>query len=71
MAPQGADEEWRSGIKWLIAGALFLVLMLGAWWLVAETNEEGSHDAELLPLFALIPLVIGAYHLVRGRLHHA
>jgi hypothetical protein len=36
------------------------------WWLVEETNKEGTHDAELLPFFALIPLLIGAYHLVRS-----
>jgi hypothetical protein len=40
------------------------------WWLVEETNEEGTHDAELLPFFALIPLMIGAYHLARSRWHH-
>jgi hypothetical protein len=45
--------------------------MLGMWWLVEETNEEGTHDAELLPFFALIPLVIGLYHLARSRSHHA
>jgi hypothetical protein len=44
--------------------------MLGMWWLVEETNEEGTHDAELLPFFALIPLLIGLYHLARSRLHH-
>jgi hypothetical protein len=44
--------------------------MLGAWWLVEETNEEGTHDAELLPFFALIPLLIGAYHLARSRFRH-
>jgi hypothetical protein len=45
--------------------------MLAMWWLVEETNEEGTHDAELLPLFALIPLAIGAYHLLRARLRRA
>jgi hypothetical protein len=45
--------------------------MLGMWWLVAETNSEGTHDAELLPFFALIPLLIGLYHLMRSRPHHA
>jgi len=38
--------------------------------LVATTNREGTHDAELLPLFALIPLLIGLYHLARARFHH-
>lgn len=65
------DDERRSGIHWLIGGALFMVGMLGMWWLVAETNSDGSHDGELLPLFALIPLLIGVYHLFRSRPHHA
>ena len=65
-----ADEERRSGVRWLVAGGLFLVAMLGMWWLVEETNEEGTHDAELLPFFALIPLLIGAYHLLRARARH-
>jgi hypothetical protein len=64
-------EERRRGIYWLIAGALFLTLMFGGWWLVEETNEEGTHDAQLLPFFALIPLLIGVYHLIRARIHHA
>jgi hypothetical protein len=65
-----AREEQRSAIGWFIATGVFLVAMLGMWWLVAETNEEGTHDAELLPFFALIPLAIGAYHLVRSRTRH-
>jgi hypothetical protein len=71
MKPRTADDERRSGIHWLIAGTIVLAAMLGMWWLVEETNEEGTHDAELLPLFALIPLLIGLYHLVRSRIHHA
>jgi hypothetical protein len=71
MKARTADDERRSGIRWLIAGAIVLAAMLGMWWLVEETNEEGTHDAELLPLFALIPLLIGLYHLVRSRSHHA
>jgi hypothetical protein len=71
MRPRTSQEERRSGIRWLIAGAIFLAGMLGMWWLVATTNREGTHDAELLPLFALIPLLIGLYHLVRARFHHA
>lgn len=71
MDSRTPDDERRSGIHWLIAGALFMVAMLGMWWLVAETNSDGSHDAELLPLFALIPLLIGVYHLFRSRPHHA
>jgi len=71
MKSRTAIDERRSGIYWLIAGVIFVVAMLGMWWLVEETNEEGTHDAELLPFFALIPLLIGVYHLVRARLHHA
>jgi hypothetical protein len=52
-------------------GAVVLALMLGAWWLVAVTNSEGTHDAELLPLVALIPVGLGVYHLVRSRFRHA
>ena len=69
MKPSSTDER-RWGIYWLVAGGIFLALMLGAWWLVEETNEEGTHDAQLLPFFALIPLLIGAYHLVRARVRH-
>jgi hypothetical protein len=68
MKERTADAERRTGMHWLIAGGLLLVAMLGMWWLVAETNSEGTHDAELLPLFALIPLVIGVCHLSRSRL---
>ena len=71
MATRTEAQERRSGVRWLIAAAVVLVLMLGMWWLVEETNEEGTHDAELLPFFALIPLVIGAYHLARARFRHA
>lgn len=70
MKLRSSDDEKRSGIHWLFAGAIVLTAMLGMWWLVEETNEEGTHDAELLPFFALIPLMIGAYHLVRSRAHH-
>jgi hypothetical protein len=71
MTHRTAAEERRSGTHWLVAGAIVLTAMLGLWWLVEETNEEGTHDAELLPFFALIPLLTGVYHLVRSRLHHA
>jgi len=40
--------------------------MLAMWWLVENTNREGTHDTQLLPLFALIPLLIGTYHLIRS-----
>lgn len=69
MKPRTAQEERRSGIRWLIAGAFVLAAAFAGWWLVATTNREGTHDAELLPLFALIPLLIGLYHLVRARFH--
>jgi hypothetical protein len=71
MRRRTADQERRSGIHWMIGAVVFLAAMLAMWWLVEETNEEGTHDAELLPFFALIPLVIGVYHLVRARMRHA
>ena len=64
------EQERRRGIAWVVGSLVMLMAMLGMWWLVEETNEEGTHDAELLPFFALIPLVIGVYHLVRSRVHH-
>jgi hypothetical protein len=67
MTTRTAEDERRAGIRDLIVGAVVLVLMLGLWWLVARTNSEGTHDAELLPLIALIPLVLGVYHLIRAR----
>ncbi|HET9725029.1 MAG TPA: hypothetical protein VFR44_14470 [Actinomycetota bacterium] len=67
MKTRTAEAERRAGFRDLIIGTVMLVLMLGAWWLVATTNSEGTHDAELLPLFALIPLLLGVYHLVRSR----
>ena len=70
MTARTAEDERRSGVRWLISGGLFLALMLAAWWLVASTNSEGEHDAELLPLFALIPLLIGTYHVVHSRTRH-
>lgn len=66
-----ADRERRRAIAWFVGSGVMLIAMLSMWWLVEETNEEGTHDAELLPYFALIPLVIGIYHLVRSRMHHA
>lgn len=56
-------EERRSGIRLLIIGAVCMVLAFGMWWLVETTNPIGEHDAHLLPWFALIPLLLGAYHL--------
>jgi hypothetical protein len=71
MKTRTADEERRSGIRWLIATAVVLVAAFALWWLVATTNREGTHDAELLPLFALIPLLIGVYHLLHARSRRA
>jgi hypothetical protein len=66
-----ARDEMRSAVRWFVVAGVFLVAMLGMWWLVEETNEEGTHDAELLPLFTLIFVAIGAYHLVRARMRRA
>ncbi|MFN0091403.1 MAG: hypothetical protein ACKVWR_14230 [Acidimicrobiales bacterium] len=62
-----AEQYQRSGRRLIVFGVFFLALMLGMWWLVEQTNREGEHDAQLLPLFALIPLGIGAYRLIRAR----
>jgi hypothetical protein len=67
---RGAAWQKRRGIVWMIAGAVILALMFAMWWLVESTNKEGTHDAPLLPFFALIPLGIGAYHLAMSRLRH-
>lgn len=66
MKPRTAAAERRVGNWWLVAGALFLAAMLGMWRLVSVTNSEGTHDAYLLPFFALIPLLIGAYHRIHA-----
>jgi hypothetical protein len=65
------EQERRSGIRLIVIGVIVLAVMLALWWLVARTNSEGDHDAELLPLFSLIPLLLGAYHLVRSRIRAA
>jgi hypothetical protein len=70
MKLRTAEQERRRGIVWVMGSVVMLIAMLGMWWLVEETNEEGTHDAELLPFFALIPLGIAAYHLVRSRVRH-
>jgi apolipoprotein N-acyltransferase len=71
MKHRTAQAERRRGLLWLVFGVLFLAAMFGMWWLVESTNKEGEHDAQLLPFFALIPLLLGAYHLIRSRFHHA
>jgi hypothetical protein len=68
---RSAEAERRIGVIWLVAGTIFLACMLGMWRLVSVTNSQGDHDAYLLPFFALIPLGIGAYHVLRSRPHHA
>jgi hypothetical protein len=70
MKPKTAGDERRSSIRWFIIGGFVLGAMFALWWLVESTNREGEHDAQLLPLFALIPLLIGAYHLIRSRYRH-
>jgi hypothetical protein len=71
MKSRTAEDERRSGIHWLIIGAFFLAAMFAMWWLVESTNTEGEHDAQLLPLFALIPLAIGLYHVVHSHFVHS
>jgi hypothetical protein len=71
MKSRTAHDERRSGIHWLIAGAILLAAMFSMWWLVEATNEEGTHDAQLLPFFALVPLLIGLFHLVKSRVRRA
>jgi hypothetical protein len=51
----------------LVVSALLAALMFAGWWLVATTNREGHHDAELLPIFTLITLVPALYHLLLAR----
>jgi hypothetical protein len=71
MKPRTAEKEKRRGIVWLVIAVFFLAAMFSMWWLVEATNEEGTHDAQLLPFFALIPLLIGLYHLVKSRVRRA
>ena len=61
-----ADER-RRGIRLLIVSVFFAGAMFTLWWLVATTNREGNHDAELLPLLTLFTLVPAAYHLILAR----
>jgi hypothetical protein len=67
LRARSPEREWRAGILWIVAGVVVLAAMLAMWWLVARTNSEGDHDAELLPFFSLIPLLIGGFHLWRAR----
>ena len=61
--PRSAADEQRRGVRLLVVSAVVAALMFAGWWLVTTTNSEGDHDAELLPLFTLIPLVPAGYHL--------
>ena len=67
MSARTAEQDRRSGIRLIAIGVVTLAVMLGLWWLVARTNREGDHDAELLPLFSVIPLLLGAFRLLRSR----
>ena len=69
MRTQSREEEKRSGIHLTIIGAILVVLAFGMWWLVEETNPSGDHDAQLLPLLALIPLLLGVFRLFHSRRH--
>lgn len=72
MKTRTVETEKRRGIVLLAIGAFVLAAMFAMWWLVARTNSEGHHDAQLLPFLALIPILMGVYHLIRARfLHHA
>jgi hypothetical protein len=62
-----AKDERRRGLRLLIISALVAAALFALWWLVATSNSEGDHDAELLPLFTLIPLIPALYHLLCAR----
>lgn len=66
-----AEAERRRGFRLLIISAVVAAALFALWWLVARSNSEGDHDAELLPLFTLIPLIPALYHLLRARLLRA
>ena len=70
MVRRTPQEERRSGIRLILIGIVAVILAFGAWWLVEETNPIGEHDAELLPLFALIPLAIGVFRLAHSHRHN-
>jgi hypothetical protein len=62
-----STAERRRGIRLLVVSAFVAGAMFALWWLVATTNREGDHDAELLPLFTLFTLVPAVYHLLLAR----
>jgi hypothetical protein len=63
VQPRTATDERRSGIRLTIVGTVLLAAGLAFWWLVESTNPSGDHDAQLLPIFALIPLLLGLFRL--------
>lgn len=60
-------EQRHKGMRLLAISVPFAAAMFALWWLVATTNREGHHDAELLPIFTLFTLVPAVYHLLRAR----
>ncbi|HET6818130.1 MAG TPA: hypothetical protein VFH66_12975 [Mycobacteriales bacterium] len=60
-------DERRRGIRLLVISVFLAAAMFALWWLVATTNREGHHDAELLPLFTLFTLAPACYHLALAR----
>ncbi len=67
MQHRAVGEEQRSGGHWIAVGAVLVVAAFLMWWLVESTNREGHHDAQLLPLFALIPVGVGLLKLAHAR----
>jgi hypothetical protein len=63
-------REQHSAVVWTIAGTVSMAAAFALWWLVEETNPSGNHDADLLPLFALIPLAVGFFKLFHARVMH-
>lgn len=59
--------ERRKAVRGLIVSAVVFAAMMALWWLVATTNSEGHHDAQLLPWLTLIPLLPALLHLYRSR----
>jgi hypothetical protein len=68
-----ASDERRSGVRLTVIGSMLFVAGLGFWWLVESTNPSGEHDAELLPIVGLVPLLLGLFRLLHAHLrnrHH-
>ena len=60
-------SERRKGVRMLIISFFLAAGMFALWWLVATTNREGHHDAELLPIFTLFTLVPAIYHFILAK----